>query len=353
MTKRKSSEDEEQASSESRKGVAFSTPEDAAAKATMAENASASPLLQLPLEIRNIIWAGVLGDRLIHIDDHSDLSDEFRTEIYGSMRHSMHYSGSHKEYFRNPWRHVVCKDDCSEHVPGPRRVIRDRDGVEHTYWPAPHQSCNTYYELQDPALPFDFYNHETMRLTVLRSCRQVYGEANQILWATNTFSFQHPMAFKRFLIARKVHQKRLIQKLRFELDWEFRKNVRRWDNSLTVPVIHSLSGLRTLRLQIEYKMKSKFDNTLANGRLFPEQSRFHDGIWMLSILPLTNVEIAVRPSSFRIQSDQWTESDEKEFADRLRRMLLNPKGPEVYTEVQQLQLEILRKLKEEEEALKS
>ncbi|CAO1598320.1 hypothetical protein XANCAGTX0491_002089 [Xanthoria calcicola] len=72
-----------------RKRFAFSAPKTAATKSIIRRNASQSPLLKLPLEIRNQIWIEVLGHQLVHLfqpfdtysDDgtDSDDSDDNRT----------------------------------------------------------------------------------------------------------------------------------------------------------------------------------------------------------------------------------------------------------------------------------
>lgn len=64
----------------------------------------------------------------------------------------------------------------------------------------PHHFCSTDYETPDPAMTEFYYDHETMRLTLLRSCRQIYVEANAILWTTNTFSFANFIPLKRSMI---------------------------------------------------------------------------------------------------------------------------------------------------------
>ncbi len=51
---------------------------------SIARNASQSPLLQVPLEIRNQVWESVLGDRLIHMEYTGDTNTGKRHLIKGS-----------------------------------------------------------------------------------------------------------------------------------------------------------------------------------------------------------------------------------------------------------------------------
>lgn len=67
-----------------------------------------------------------------------------------------------------------------------------------------HHTCESDLDY-DPPEPDTIYKesryfgHETMRLSVLRSCRQIYVEANNMLWTFNTFSFADPTTFERFM----------------------------------------------------------------------------------------------------------------------------------------------------------
>ncbi|KAL8735534.1 MAG: hypothetical protein Q9166_000702 [cf. Caloplaca sp. 2 TL-2023] len=126
MTKGKSSEEKALSRIKPRKRVAFSAP-NAHTKATyirsypfeiqdlndcacgsIAQNALASPLLRLPPELRNRIWAEILGERLIHLKHlYYDRERDFEEndDMYFSTRR--YGNGS-------AWRRVICEDDGPE-----------------------------------------------------------------------------------------------------------------------------------------------------------------------------------------------------------------------------------------------
>lgn len=92
--------------------------------------------------------------------------------------------------------------------------------------------------------------------------------------------------------------------------------------------LKSLTGLRHLRLHITHKeeaqrykhIKDKFFDSMPRG----------EPMRKLSTLRLTSAEVHVRLPRTQLRSNSWTDSDMKEVADMLRKMLLNPEGAELY-----------------------
>lgn len=211
MAKRKSEEEKAAAKAKKvKKGIPFTAPKDAATKATyetisivhrchkplvltldngsIAQNAASSPLLRLPLEIRNKIWAAVLGDRLIH------LMCAVKPPRIGQPEE------------RQIWGHVVCKHDCRENENIEVYTWIDEENEDEHVFDQSHHHCNV-----EMSYIFDAKQksgHESMHLTVLQVCRQIYNEANNTLWSTNVFAFDDAtVTFKRFMDARTTHQK--------------------------------------------------------------------------------------------------------------------------------------------------
>ncbi|KAG7005344.1 ATP-dependent RNA helicase dbp6 [Physcia stellaris] len=309
---------------QARKRVAFSAPK-AATRAIIKRNAITSPLLRLPPEIRDRVWREVLGERLIHlkyiyIDD--DLSFEDHDTIYWHC------------YDRSPWRHIVCEDDGPEDgpkkkwIPNPRYYIR-LPGPD--LYHGPHHDCDLHYEKPSSSSPINFDEHETMRLTVLAVSHQIYAEANHILWTTNTFSCCDGITFQRFMKTRTLSQKRLIRNLRFEMDWEF-GDWKLWNKALSMPLVKSMIGLRTLRLNILYELKEYLWQDVKDN--FLESTSFTEGLRKLSTLPLTDAEVAFRISEHTSRPGLWQKVDRDACAQKLREILLNPEGAEVYAEQQ-------------------
>lgn len=314
-------------------------------------------MLRLPLEIRNKIWTEVLGDRLVHIDYYAYDSDSDGISNFNKDR----------PCHESEWRHVVCQDDRPEGSP-PQRITTKGDDSEFVYWKTTHDECDTAYsrdsfidfnrQIYDPHNPDTIdcrfsSGHDTMRLTIMRSSRQIYVEANQVLWTTNTFSFTDPMAFKRFMSTRNVHQKRMLRNLRLEFEWSLPDSSKAWNSALIMPIVRSLSGLRNLRLFMSYDMGEALYTSVSNAYGWPVGSTLCEGLEKLSILPLQSVETAMISPKWSSTVGGWTEAQKKAAAGRIRNLLLNPNGAEVYAEAQRKQKELFREEREREAALKA
>ena len=259
---------------------------------------------------------------------------------------SLKYCSELQLNYGSAWRHLVCEDDGPEN--------RDNKKLEllngQVLWIKPHARCTPEYEEPDPRLSIDFWDHETMRLTLLRTCRQAYVEANAVLWMTNTFDFEDAITFKRFMMTRNIHQKRLVKSLRFQMDWNMDKN-KSWNSVFNMPLIRSLSGLRCLRLCIFFQMEAKlYELVKSLDLLFA--TTYCDGLQKLSILPLTEVEVVVKGPLWRLGGLMWTKRDRQEFSDGLRKVLLDPKGAKIYEENQRKLKEQSRRQREVEAQMK-
>lgn len=119
-----------------------------------------------------MIWEEVLGNQLVHIHR----SDRV-TELLGSHGE---FSGSYyvDELLRTiprGWSHAICEDDGPEDCPDVRQVgPLERNGRPR--WLHQHHGCRL--ENINTSHP----RSQTLNLTVLRTCRQVYVEANATLW---------------------------------------------------------------------------------------------------------------------------------------------------------------------------
>ena len=297
----------------------------------MERNATTSPLLRLPRELRDRIWTEVLGGRLIHLE----------CKYFEDDANYHDFEESYEWVFgRSPWRHVVCEDDGPEDrgkqkAPESKYYFTLPGAKErHTY---PHDDCDLDYEDPGSTRPIDYHDHEGMRLTVLRASRQLYAEANQILWTTNTFSFPEGSTFQRFMKNRTINQKRLMRSLRLEMDWGFDLG-REWNKALNMVLVKSMIGLRTLRLNILHDMEKEL--WLGWEGSFLQRTTWTDGLRRLSTLPLISAEVAFRVREWRSDDPKlWQKADRHDCAKRLQKILVNPKGAEVYAE-RQRQLKI-------------
>lgn len=314
MPKRKRKDEETAA--KAKKRVPFTAPKNAATKAmyeatsihrfhqslvlnldngSVARNASSSPLLRMPLEIREKIWAEVLGGELIHIE------------------------------YIDIWRHLVCQHDSP-------------DGEMAKHWAAENVHLRCDRELAGKiSATQEQLGHNSMHLTALRVCRQMYIEANNVLWSTNTFSFTDDAIFVLFMNVRTTYQIRSLRRLRLQLDWSWGEYS--WKRVLGITLIRSLTGLRSLRLQITHTTTAaSYQEANARGNelgLF--QIRQRDFVHRMAILPWTDVDVEVFPSNRPQWSHTvalWTVEDRTEYAEGIRKILLDPKGAEIFAQKQ-------------------
>lgn len=269
------------------------------------QNASRPPLLQLPLEIRDKIWRLALGDRLIHLD----CAVPRRGQIF---------------------QHIVCEDDCPEDVLVKGYSSTKENGDVVTVWRRSHRPCGQYLSERSRD-SFKHWNYQSIHLKVLRVCRQVYIEANNVLWMTNTFSFNgRAVCFNRFMKERTTPQKRLLRRLRLQMDWTLNDD-KLWKRALNTAVIKSLPGLRKLRLQINHSVKAGFYQRVENGEknlaLFePRHLAFMRRVAMFA---LVDVEVYVGARTQLSTSADRMARARKEYAEAIRKVLLDPNGARI------------------------
>ena len=191
--------------------------------------------------------------------------------------------------------------------------------------------------------------YEEMHLTALRVCRQIYNEADRVLWSTNTFSFHEKDTLRHFMGTRTTCQKRSLQKLRLQID-SVANEEKAWSSVLGLKLIRSLHGLRSLRLQMNDIMDAdNYQWMKAHGLDNMIQMRL-GFVQKMKVLPLNEVEVFVceenEPWPVK-DAVLWDAEDRAEFADTIRRILLDPKGGEKYAQVQEELKELRRQLRNE------
>ena len=182
--------------------------------------------------------------------------------------------------------------------------------------------CNTQSTEQAKIQRYESETH----LILLRTCRQIYAEANQILWESNIFSLNDVPSFTRFMNSRSAFQKRLIKKLRLAMD---DVTMFTWDHAMNISLVRSLQGLRELWLLINHQVE------LAKCIEFTQEI-FLPVIRKLATLPLKQVTVRIGFDPQRGQDPHdrtydtsdilWTAEEKQKFAKRLRERLLDPNG---------------------------
>ena len=222
----------------------------------------------------------------------------------------------------------MCEDDRPEHELVEDSSWTNRDGEVETVWRQPHYDCDFKlgcYPILDP----EESGHQSMRLKALRVCRQIYSEANQVLWTTNTFSFNDAaFSFHYFMEERTTLQKLLLRKLRLEMDWVWGED-EPWKRALSTTLTRSLAEMRYLRLQINHSVDAGFHQRAENGEneLALFETRHLDLVRSMAKLPLVDVEVYVgERSQPRTLDDYCMAKARKEYAETIRKVLLDPNG---------------------------
>lgn len=213
-------------------------------------------LLRCPLEVRNRIYRHLLGDRVIHI--HPTLAQwEVFEDLETPCLPCYYCDEEYDEHTSQPWYHSVCK--YPETIVDEYTAFHaDPPTLPETY--ASHLECSTC--VNEPS------NLESLDLRILRSCRQLYDECNQILWTTNTFAFSAESTLNKFMITRSPLQKKLLRTIYIRND-EYR-NAFGWNNEHppSMKIVKSFTGLRTVHIHLSkflcYDLDYGFEDSFAS-----------------------------------------------------------------------------------------
>ena len=343
------------------------------------KNAATSPLLLLPSEVRENILIHLLGDNLIHIkylDIHQLHSASIAkneplrisaTEGDESKHLSSHAAIGDSEdedgsglsvlaHMITPlFRHAICVAKQSEQSAYDAFVsgnadIPEGESPEHyvASFGERHAACKMcgsgpMYMLEEDqqALKID--------LNVLGVCRQLYEEANHLLWTTNTFSFEDPKTFGKFFGSLNAAQKRNLTKIHISADISGTSSAyttayqrARWDENywgtgLKIPNLNMLRGVHTLHLCVNqtFEGMSRLFGSLSVEELIETTLEADmEIILRLRALSVKHVTVVVSDNPTRLnrisRSDlRWTAVRKAEYAESIRSQLVNPDGAEL------------------------
>ena len=223
---------------------------------------------------------------------------------------------------------MICEVDCQE-APDEKKTLKSATGKEpERVWLPPHVDCFS--------CPGDLphrkrgYKFKFLEISLLRTCRQIYADAHPILYTTNTFSFTSGDTLTCFVDRLMTPQKRLLRSLRFEMSWPHQE-CWGWNHALILRRIRTLTGLRNLRLGIQYSQtKENFARLGSSNSWDMIRIKSAEGLCRLAVLPLTSVEVGIwdHRHNHRQPYLMWDERQKRAFADALRNVLLDPNGEE-------------------------
>ena len=216
-------------------------------------------------------------------------------------------------------------------------------------------SCGSYSEwtetlagnFQEGRLTFE------KDLSVLAVCRLLYEESNNILWQTNTFSFDDAISFRRFNASMTPSQKRKLKKLHIHMNvtidqpantYSWYRNA--WEKAIVPRVLTPFHNLKVLHLSFNQHCSTvntlhtvtpvshektelcmKYDmETLLGLRLLPWKD-------MNNKAQGKHVTVVVSddPSThFEIVTPRWTKDQKLNIAERLRSRLAAPDSAKIH-----------------------
>lgn len=204
-----------------------------------------------------------------------------------------------------------------------------------------HQAC--YFTSKSPG-PKEVHTDQKLDLAVLGACRQLYEQAHHILWTTNTFSFDDPVSFGRFISSlnpaqlhklRSLHLSRVVGDQTSTTRWRDRVTDHwAWTIACEPSHMKTLRGLRTLHVCLEQWLDpcnelTRVDSMQDYNRRCVQQDA--QPFLQLRILALEHVTVVVADNPALMKNPgsraaRWTAAKKNEMAEEMRVKLLDPEG---------------------------
>ena len=229
---------------------------------------------------------------------------------------------------------MVCQRDIpDDFYPDMKELVTSSYSSDE--WEPAHRDCRfeTWYDPRPGSSTYQEF--ERMHLTVLRTCRQIYHEANHVLWSTNLFSLHNPDAVLQFMSRRTTDQLALITKLRLRFDFQQQDEITIRRRALTSDFFTAMTSLRSLTLIIQ----DTVDDRLVALRGITDRSTFTAmdryvtaDLYEMSRLNLHTLHLCVLPPFPLDESrDHWEETQmskaaaewRSEHARRIRAFLMH------------------------------
>lgn len=298
--------------------------------------------MSLPSEVRERILLNLIGDNLIHI---KYLSYDDLAKAKGLSWDDLNKADP-KLAKGGAFRHAICvaaqseQDVYDETVLGNAMVPEDGSP---DYFVASclklHEGCKMSEGGSKRLLPED-YRALTLDLKVLGACRQLYEEANHLLWASNTYSFDDATSLNRFLASLNPAQKRNMSGMHIsaKLDhWGWGRWDQAWSVALKMPYINMLRGLQNLHLCFEQCYASvRVPRTFATSYVLCKETldeHIKPFLRLRALNPKNITVVLCDTVGVSDEEDQslfrWNRSTKNEYAGGIRVQLLAPNGAEL------------------------
>ena len=188
-------------------------------------------------------------------------------------------------------------------------------------------------------------------LNALGICRQLYEEANHLLWATNIFSFEDPRTFEKFFKSLNPAQKRNLTNIHISADigngaW-FNSHYQRarwdsdyWGKALKTSNLNMLRGVQTIHLCINQRFDcvawhTPLSDTEAAERQLQEGLQADlESVLRLRALAVKHVTVVMSDDAVELERNgkstyRWTAAKKNEYAEGVRANIVDPGGADL------------------------
>lgn len=181
------------------------------------ENISESPLLQLPAEIRRLIFERALGGHHVHIEQlpvgtanrYEKKDIKFGQGLWNEICHDPH--GEFEAYGK--FRDLKMGDEAQR---TPFSKTKDGEDSGQGYhvnsWTYRHRDCGREPELHRFNVALEEWKARTsLSLASLRICKVIYKEMRTVPYSENTFLFRNPLTYQAFAALLRREQLQALQ----------------------------------------------------------------------------------------------------------------------------------------------
>lgn len=274
---------------------------------------STSALLRLPQELKDRIYELACGGELLHISYRQPENKFYNYICPASVSDQQVYEDfSTAVGFWNPPLFKVERQIGSTRA----QISKSSASVYQ------HEHC---LEMRTGGL---LLGHPSLRLSLLRVCRQVYNEARLVPISRNTFAFEDPHLLRRFIDSISSIHRRAFRSVQLDMMLDSARIERAWNSAVFFVLVPHLRNLRNVDICIDL---DDYHTLLPDDRhIDPQDSAWMSDFLCLRHLPLKSATVIIRDkdSSYTVWRDntRWTLTQKQRWATFIKNRILRLDG---------------------------
>lgn len=168
---------------------------------------------------------------------------------------------------------------------------------------------------------------DKLPMNILHVCHQIYIEASNILYSSNAFFFDDPVAFQKFKTMIGSHYSASLRNLCLKVEQFLPSIYDRWTEVLNTPYLQGLRSLRTLSLLVRHgQTHLEYQNSKhrIDKEGFSHLPRAFCG-FAHAKLGLSTIEVLIDGMFFAVRRENpkwWTKDDQHDYARCIIKTLL-------------------------------